>query len=29
MTGLQEYPIDYPNPRALNPADYDDAETRQ
>jgi NADH-quinone oxidoreductase subunit J len=28
MTGLQDFPIDYPNPRALDPADYDDAETR-
>jgi len=29
MTGLQEYPIDEPNQRALSPADYDDAEARQ
>jgi NADH-quinone oxidoreductase subunit J len=29
MTGLQEFPIDEPNQRALSPADYDDAEVRQ
>ena len=29
MTGLQEFPVDQPNQRALSPADYDDAEVRQ
>jgi NADH-quinone oxidoreductase subunit J len=29
MSGLQEFPIDQPNQRALDPADYDDAEIRQ
>jgi NADH-quinone oxidoreductase subunit J len=29
MAGLQEFPVDQPNQRALDPADYDDAEARQ
>ena len=29
MVGLEAYEIDYPNPRALSPADYADAEARE
>jgi NADH-quinone oxidoreductase subunit J len=29
MFGLEQFEIDYPNPRALSPADYEDAEARE
>ena len=29
MVGLEAFEIDYPNPRALSPADYEDAEARE
>jgi NADH-quinone oxidoreductase subunit J len=29
MFGLEQFEIDYPNPRALSPAEYEDAEARE